>query len=102
MAVARRATAFSASTNPVNFAILTTKASDAVSHIHDCWHSVMIEPLAREHRLAMQTPLLTISKSVLAVYGTPRAHNSARNSSSVSFPCFKMPCSVPRLRFARP
>jgi len=60
-----------ASTNPVNFAILTTKANDAVSHIHDCWHSVMIERLAREHRLAMQTPLLTISKAVVAVYGTP-------------------------------
>ena len=39
-----------------------TKANNAISHIRDCRHSVMTEPheFAREHRLAMQTPLLTI------------------------------------------
>ena len=49
-----------------NSAMLTRLGERASLHCDDCRHSVMIEPheLARQHRLDMLTPLLTISKAM--------------------------------------
>jgi putative SOS response-associated peptidase YedK len=48
---AREPSAFeTAEKNPVNFAILTTKANEAVSHIHE--RMPVILPLGREKRMA--------------------------------------------------
>jgi hypothetical protein len=49
-----------------HLAMLVKLGKRAWLHCDDCRHSVMIEPheLARQHRLDMQTPLLTISKAM--------------------------------------
>src|SRR5215510_3410836 len=81
---AREPTGFeTAEKNPVNFAILTTKANDAVSHIHD--RMPVILPLGREKEWLPPTPTGThfippISAELLTSYPvTPKMNRATFN-----------------------
>jgi putative SOS response-associated peptidase YedK len=79
-----------AENNPVNFAMLTTKANEAVAHIHDCMPVIL--PLGREKPWLRPNPtgehfLLPFPADLLTSYAiTPKMNRTSFNEPAAIAP----------------